>query len=72
MFRNVMYYQTALPVAFLKQLLVSFFFSIGKPQDPAAACLIFIVVAAVGVERCTLNVDQVSSSLIGLWISPYF
>ena len=40
-----------------------------EPQDPSAARG---VVAASGAEGCHCNVDQVSPSLIGQWISPCF
>jgi len=41
-----MYYWMPLPVASLRQLSVSSY-NIGKLQDPAAACPIFVVVAAI-------------------------
>ena len=43
-----------------------------EPQDPSTARLIFGVVAASGAEVCHWNVDQVSPSLIGQWISLCF
>jgi len=66
-----MYYWMALPVASLKQFSVSFQ-QHQEPRDSAATGPIFIAVAATGIERCMLNNDQVLSSLIGQWISPYF
>ena len=48
------------------------FCNVVEPQDPSAARLIFGVVAASGSEGCHWNVDQVSPSLIGQWISPCF
>ena len=48
------------------------FSNIGKFQDPAAARPNFAVLAASGIERCTLNVKQLLSSLVGQWISLYF
>jgi len=47
------------------------FDNIGKLHGPAATRLILVVVSASSTERCRWNVNQVSPSLIGQWISPY-
>ena len=41
-----MYLQMPLPVPFMKELLRT----VGKMQDPAAACLVFVTVVALGGE----------------------
>ena len=48
---RIMYFRTSFPVPSLKHLAARFC-TIGKLQDPAAACLIFVVVAASGAEGC--------------------
>ena len=72
MFRKCYVLSDGAHCCFSEATLGEFFFSIGKPQDPAAACLIFIVVAAMGIERCTLNVYQeLSHSVSVLCLSHY-
>ena len=55
-----MYFRTSFPVSSGK-ILQQEFCTIGKLQDPAAARLIFVVVAALGVEGCIA--EMLSGSL---------
>ena len=45
-------------------------------QDPAAAQLIYVVIASLGVEGCLLNMEQVQSVndkmvVLCVWFSAY-
>ena len=46
--------------------------TVGKLQDPAAARLIFVIVAALGANGCCRKLSGIAPSMIGQWVYVFF